>query len=205
MDAYIFKADLLCAPCAENARQTLQTAPGWTFDPEEGTWMAPDERTPEGLQKGRPCVFDVEGNVLDERGLAMNATDTDTFPAGPTAEGGGESDSPAHCAECHLFLENPLARDGIEYVAGTVLRDLRGGLYSSLALKTWAPFYRDDLSGTGIITALDLGAAVAELDEALSQEPALADLKVADWQGPIGKALAALKAEAQDLARSVEI
>lgn len=42
--------------------------------------------------------------------------DSDTFPQGPYANGGGESDSPCHCADCGVFLENPLTHDGLAYV-----------------------------------------------------------------------------------------
>lgn len=38
--------------------------------------------------------------------------DSDNFPQGPYDNGGGESDSPQHCGNCNLFLENPLTNDG---------------------------------------------------------------------------------------------
>jgi len=42
--------------------------------------------------------------------------DSDYFPKGPYADGGGEADSPQHCDHCHVFLENPLTDDGDKYV-----------------------------------------------------------------------------------------
>ena len=42
--------------------------------------------------------------------------DSDNYPMGPIADGGGESDYPAHCAECDSFLENPITADGVDYV-----------------------------------------------------------------------------------------
>lgn len=42
--------------------------------------------------------------------------DSDHFPQGPVADGGGEADSPQHCDECGLFLCNPLTPDGDAYV-----------------------------------------------------------------------------------------
>jgi hypothetical protein len=42
--------------------------------------------------------------------------DSDEYPKGPYSDGGGEADSPQHCADCHTFLENPLTSDGREYV-----------------------------------------------------------------------------------------
>lgn len=42
--------------------------------------------------------------------------DSDDYPKGPYADGGGESDIPAHCDACGLFLRNPLTSDGEQYV-----------------------------------------------------------------------------------------
>ena len=42
--------------------------------------------------------------------------DSDAFPQGPYADGGGEADAPNHCDHCRVFLENPLTSDGEEYV-----------------------------------------------------------------------------------------
>lgn len=52
--------------------------------------------------------------------------DSDDFPKGPYSDGGGEADSPNHCAagsDCinavdgnGVFLENPLTEVGYEYV-----------------------------------------------------------------------------------------
>ena len=42
--------------------------------------------------------------------------DSDEYPKGPFAQGGGEADCPQHCDSCQLFLENPLTSDGEAYV-----------------------------------------------------------------------------------------
>lgn len=185
MDAYMYAADLLCGPCAEKTRETLKTAPGWTFhaeDPEGDLtgdyWLAP------ATEGGH--AFNAEGqvfHVMAPSGLLreVGGTDTDTFPAGPFADGGGESDSPQHCADCGLFLENDLTEDGLAYVAGTVGRDLSGGLLSSVAVQTWGPFYRDQLDrdlpagGDALVGALDLGLAVEALGDLLAKMPAQPD------------------------------
>jgi hypothetical protein len=39
---------------------------------------------------------------------AEHTYDSDKFPKGPLADGGGESDCPQHCDTCGVFLENPL-------------------------------------------------------------------------------------------------
>jgi hypothetical protein len=59
---------------------------------------------------------------LDAEGARPNdpadesSFDSDDYPKGPYADGGGESDSPENCAGCHIWLENPLTDDGVEHV-----------------------------------------------------------------------------------------
>jgi len=66
--------------------------------------------------------------------------DSDEYPKGPFADGGGEADCPQHCDECGVFLENPLTSDGTEYVEEACKATLkRDG--DSVALSVWAPFY----------------------------------------------------------------
>ena len=80
MDAYIYRAALLCADCAEPIREEL-------------------------------CREADSSIQLMETGC-----DSDGFPMGPYANGGGEADCPQHCDRCGLFLENPLTPDGDTYV-----------------------------------------------------------------------------------------
>lgn len=35
---------------------------------------------------------------------------------GPYSNGGDEADTPQHCDQCKVFLENPLTEDGMRYV-----------------------------------------------------------------------------------------
>jgi hypothetical protein len=59
---------------------------------------------------------------LDKAGQAPrdpedeSSYDSDQYPKGPYAEGGGEADTPQHCASCGVFLENPLSSDGEDYI-----------------------------------------------------------------------------------------
>ena len=46
--------------------------------------------------------------------------DSDDFPKGPFADGGGEGDTPQHCGTCGVFLENPLTQAGYAYVREAV-------------------------------------------------------------------------------------
>jgi hypothetical protein len=61
--------------------------------------------------------------------------DSDDYPKGPYPDGGGESDSPAHCAECHIHLENPLTSDGEDYVREQVF------LKKNKVTKEWKEYY----------------------------------------------------------------
>lgn len=66
--------------------------------------------------------------------------DSDDYPKGPYPDGGGEADSPNHCAECALFLENPLTDDGREYVREAVSQH-RHDRYIKGTIKLWSDFY----------------------------------------------------------------
>lgn len=68
--------------------------------------------------------------------LASEAYDSDDWPKGPYANGGGEADSPQHCDKCGIFLENPLTADGQKYVIDAMDRP---GLQTVLA--EWRYFY----------------------------------------------------------------
>ena len=46
--------------------------------------------------------------------------DSDHWPQGPYADGGGEADTPQHCDQCQLFLENPLTQEGVDYVQAQI-------------------------------------------------------------------------------------
>ncbi len=50
------------------------------------------------------------------RTMGYQSQDSNTDPQGPYPDGGGESDAPAHCDHCGVFLQNPLTADGEAYV-----------------------------------------------------------------------------------------
>jgi hypothetical protein len=119
MNAYIYRAALICEACA------LQ------------------------FIKNNPSV--------------ENTGDSDSYPQGPHAQGGGEADSPQHCNmgnECvdsipsgnpdkfpnwGAFLENPLTSDGYRHVENVCRRNLNNGATGGVALEVWAPFYKVSL------------------------------------------------------------
>lgn len=62
--------------------------------------------------------------------------------------GGGEADSPQHCASCGAFLENPLTGDGYAYVAEQLDNYGSNPRGSRDVLTLWAEYYKredDDL------------------------------------------------------------
>lgn len=62
--------------------------------------------------------------------------DSDEFPKGPFADGGGEADCPQHCGGCGAFLENPLTSDGVDYVT-------KAGVEPDISdtVREWGRFY----------------------------------------------------------------
>lgn len=81
----------------------------------------------------------------EDCGLAIKAElkktddtgDSGDYPQGPYSDGGGESDCPQHCGDCHTFLENPLTSDGYDYV-----REAAAG--GGICVKTWLDYYDID-------------------------------------------------------------
>jgi hypothetical protein len=65
--------------------------------------------------------------------------DSDDFPKGPFADGGGEADTPQHCDSCGVFLENPLTAHGVEYVK-EAFEVWRG---NPAVMQEWREFYKD--------------------------------------------------------------
>lgn len=66
--------------------------------------------------------------------------DSDYWPQGPYANGGGEADSPQHCGACGLFLENPLTYYGMAYAREVMIRNAQSDV-----THLWAQFYGIDI------------------------------------------------------------
>lgn len=81
------------------------------------------------------CAADIRARRICE-GVQDDGT-SESIPQGPYADGGGEADTPQHCAHCGAFLENPLTSAGAEYVRAAIRERPRGGV----AARVWAPFY----------------------------------------------------------------
>jgi hypothetical protein len=91
-------------------------------------------------------------NPNDERSY-----DSDSFPKGPYADGGGESDSIQHCdcagacvnalevegSKVGCWLENPLTAHGVHHLIDTIRHD--PGLMTDL----WHKWYAEEISHEG--------------------------------------------------------
>ncbi len=65
--------------------------------------------------------------------------DSDDYPKGPYANGGGEADFPQHCWRCGVFLENPLTEDGEQYVREAIAAAEENGKMD--VYGEWKQFY----------------------------------------------------------------
>ena len=92
------------------------------------------------------CIIQIKGSLRD-RELEPEDTedeysyDSDDYPKGPYANGGGESDSPQHCGSCGLFLKNPLTKDGQEHVDTAFREYWLLGHGNKEVLAEWADYY----------------------------------------------------------------
>ena len=80
---------------------------------------------------------DCAGDTMQPHDALDAGLDSDNLAICPYADGGGESDSPAHCGSCGVFLENPLTGDGAEYVKDAVL----DGSGNTEVLAEWREYY----------------------------------------------------------------
>jgi hypothetical protein len=65
--------------------------------------------------------------------------DSDEYPK--YCSDSSESDSPQHCGDCGVFLENDLTSDGEDYVKQAVRDDLMSGRTDSVAVTEWMEYY----------------------------------------------------------------
>ncbi len=79
-----------------------------------------------------PCA-----KTVKQRIEKPDVDDSDTYPQGPYADGGGEADTPQHCTTCLDFLENPLTTDGQAYVIERII----DGSGATHVLDEWRTFY----------------------------------------------------------------
>lgn len=118
-NAYIFQADLICESCAHDLKKALKDV-GKEDTGDSGDW-----------------------------------------PQGPYPDGGGQADGPVHCGgggDCierinlgsgivvGQWLENPLTKDGLEYVAEKIADNFHSPIRRGRLLANfWRCSYRDEL------------------------------------------------------------
>jgi hypothetical protein len=122
MNVYMYKAALLCSPCMiKRLLAEGKAAPG-------ALGMEPKEVLRQ-IVESSGFNFDNEGEW-----------DTDDLPKGPYPDSGGEADTPQHCDECHLFLQNDLTKEGYAYVGDAIASFiLNGG--NQTVIRQWFDFY----------------------------------------------------------------
>jgi hypothetical protein len=120
MNAYVYQADLWCEECAEEIMARLDSTIRETAEAEVDIEI---ERLEKSLGIDLSDSPKMRERLVNKRAKAIghdledeSSYDSDEYPKGPYPNGGGESDSPQHCADCREFLENPLTSDGYDYV-----------------------------------------------------------------------------------------
>jgi hypothetical protein len=126
MDAYIYRAALLCRDCAVATMNEFEL---------------------HNMFCGSTCAYGHHRGGL--------WTQSDYYPQGPYADGGGE-DSPHHCDACGVFLKNPLTPDGTRYVLEKLVEHARDGSGSAEVLKQWADRYNAHFFEPGSVTHQNL-------------------------------------------------
>jgi hypothetical protein len=92
------------------------------------------------------CAAEIQLEVPVPQGANLEDNDeatwdSDDYPKGPYADGGGEADTPQHCDGCGEFLENPLTEDGHLYVIEAIVEHLANGRGTASVLTEWADEY----------------------------------------------------------------
>tara|TARA_R110000737_G_scaffold63570_1_gene91262 strand:- start:243 stop:593 length:351 start_codon:yes stop_codon:yes gene_type:complete len=81
------------------------------------------------------------GNNLDNNNVGVNKMeDSNYYPQYVGDSGGGESDSPQHCGNCSMFLENSLTSDGENYLKEMIAEGSTNGI-QDLIHAEWKQYY----------------------------------------------------------------
>jgi hypothetical protein len=82
------------------------------------------------------CATQIKAELAySHEGQPEHLFDSDEYPKGPYPA--GESDTPDHCGNCGVFLENSLTGDGEQYVKDAI----QDGTGDPEVLATWKEFY----------------------------------------------------------------
>lgn len=121
MDAYLYKAALYSA---EGIMLALSAETGANLKGEDAESLLDKLAKERGIDRANESTFD-----------------SDDFPKGPFADGGGEADTPQHCDVTGEHLENPLTEDGSAYVKRAFKDYAEDGRGDRETLALWADFY----------------------------------------------------------------
>ncbi len=132
MNAYMYQADIYCEGCVDQIKAELRTEIEDQAGKEVAEALARLGIEETSIPEAFSATTEERTRVLLERFECESDYDSDEHPKGPYSDGGGESDSPQHCASCGTFLENPLTDEGVEYVRESGNRE-------------WADFYDIEL------------------------------------------------------------
>ena len=119
MDFYVYAADIYCEACGASIRAQLDQA---------------KQDYPETMGRAIP------DDPADE-----SSYDSDDYPKGPYPSDQNESDTPQHCGDWGVFLENPLTQAGCQYVASAIMDLFCDDGSNTVVLKEWYEYYGDDI------------------------------------------------------------
>lgn len=110
-------------------------------------------------------------SLKKDRQKPVGLIDSNDYPV--QVDGTSEADSPQHCGMCHVFLENDLTPDGVNYTAELIANDLCNKRVGSVAVTEWLPFYGKDYD-------LLLNEVVLQIVSVMSPVEAIAKLVAED-------------------------
>lgn len=90
----------------------------------------------EGIKRDLTAAGKAPADVSDE-----SSYDSDQFPKGPYADGGGEADSPQHCGNCGVMLGNDVTPDGSAYIKAAWREFVDNGRGNLDVLSAWREGY----------------------------------------------------------------
>lgn len=126
--SFIYAADIYCDDCGEQIKTRILNE---LWGPSYG------DDCPDGTPSDEFTRYDDLASHLED--MSCHHYDSDDYPK--PCIGSDESDTPQHCADCGVFLENDLTGDGADYVRETVREDIQSGRTDSVACTEWRTFY----------------------------------------------------------------
>lgn len=118
MNAYMYNVDLYCEECADEIKSRILADVTARLEGKIETAIACLEQDL-GIELSDKTQERIRDLTIKAALPDPDNCDSGEYPCGPYGDGGGESDTPAHCGACGEFLENSLTSDGMAYVRDT--------------------------------------------------------------------------------------